>query len=99
MIEKPIFLNLACHICEKDGFFQKRNLRLHYLNVHEMKLPTTTRYAKPVSPPDCKIVKAKENATAVYYKCPSCNIVTESLTLFGQHIVNHLDDIASQDPK
>lgn len=98
MNEKPIFLGLGCHICELDVFLQKRNLRQYYLNAHKRKPPTASRYGKLVSPPDCKFVKAKENATGVHYKCSPCIIVAESLILFGQHVDNHLDDIVSQDP-
>ncbi|KAI9005462.1 hypothetical protein CLU79DRAFT_687147, partial [Phycomyces nitens] len=78
------FLALVCHICGKNGFTQKRNLREHY-KKHDLLLSTGTK-GRPKTSICYNLVSTQEAATITVYQCPSCSLNFEALEQLGNHV-------------
>ncbi|KAG1039493.1 hypothetical protein G6F43_012492 [Rhizopus delemar] len=88
-----LFIDNACHKCEKGGFQRKNNLRRHYAVVENVVLDSLdTGKRIPNIPQKYTRTGHKSNADAIMFACPCCSDIFDNLMLLGNHIDKHIHE-------
>ncbi|KAG1581541.1 hypothetical protein G6F47_012423 [Rhizopus delemar] len=88
-----LFIDNACHKCEKGGFQRKNNLRRHYAVVENVVLDSLdTGKRIPNIPQKYTRTGHKNNADAIMFACPCCSDIFDNLMLLGNHIDKHIHE-------
>ncbi|KAG1539647.1 hypothetical protein G6F49_012327 [Rhizopus delemar] len=88
-----LFIDNACHKCEKGGFQRKNNLRRHYAVVENVVLDSLdTGKRIPNIPQKYTRTRRKSNADAIMFACPCCSDIFDNLILLGNHIDKHIHE-------
>lgn len=95
MTKKQIFLDNACHLCDKRRFADKRTMRRHLKSTHGLSLPSAASRQTAVAPSDSVFVLRFEDADAIAFNCPSC--IRHFNTL--DEVKDHVNDEHLQAPK